>query len=54
MQCSYIPANDRGEGREKVEEGREEEGGQRKNVKRLGWEERGRRKRRGIVHGWIE
>lgn len=42
------------EGRGKVEEGRGEEGGKRMNEERLGWEERGRRKRRGITRGWSE
>lgn len=31
-----------------------EEGGKRMNGERLGWEERGRRKRRGITRGWSE
>lgn len=52
MQCSYIQLMT--DGRGKVEEGREEEEGERENGSGLGWEERGRRKRRGITHGWSE
>lgn len=52
MKCSYIEANDRWEGKGGGERG--EEGGKRKNVERSGWEERGRRQRRGIAHGWSE
>lgn len=43
------------EGRGKVEEGREDEGGQRKkNGERLGREEKGRSQRRGITSGWSD
>lgn len=48
MKCSYIAANDRWEGKGG---GGERRGGG-TNGERSGWEERGRRQRRGIAHGW--